>query len=138
VLTAASEAEVWVGTDLGLAYSSDGGATWRKIEVEAPAAPLDLMSAVAFPSPFSQRRDGRITFRYGLAFGGTITLDVYDFAGRRVARVVDGEYRGPNGRIEEYWNGLRDGGGDAANGVYFYTIELDGKAAARGKLVILN
>jgi len=138
VLTAASENEVWVGTDLGLAYSSDGGATWRKVEVEAPAAPLDLKSAVAFPSPFAQRRDGRMTFRYALAFGGVITLDVYDFAGRRVARVVDGEYRGPGDRIDEYWNGLRDDGGDAANGVYFFIIELDGKAAARGKFAILN
>ena len=138
VLTAASEAEVWAGTDLGLAYSSDGGATWRKVEVTAPAGPLDLTRAVAFPSPFAQRRDGRITFRYALAYGGTITLNVYDFAGRRVARVVDGEYRGPGDRIDEYWNGLRDDGGDAANGVYFFTIELDGKAAARGKFVILN
>lgn len=138
VLTAASEAEVWVGTDLGLAYSSDGGATWRKIEVTPPAAPLDLTRGVAFPSPFAQRRDLVLTFRYALAFGGTVTLDVYDFAGRRVARVVDHEYRGPGDRIDEYWNGLRDDGGDAANGVYFFTIELDGKAAARGKFVILN
>jgi hypothetical protein len=138
VLTAASEAEVWAGTDLGLAYSSDGGATWRKVEVTAPAAPLDLVRAVAFPSPFAQRRDGRVTFRYGLAYGGTITLDVYDFAGRRVTRVVDAEYRGPGDRIDEHWNGLRDDGRDAANGVYFFIIELDGKAAARGKFVILN
>jgi hypothetical protein len=138
VVTAASEAEVWAGTDLGLAYSLDNGATWRKVEVTPPAAPLDLARAVAFPSPFAQRRDGVITFRYALAYGGSITLDVYDFAGRRVARVVDHEYRGPGDRLDEYWNGLRDDGGDAGNGVYFFTIELDGKAAARGKFVILN
>jgi hypothetical protein len=137
-VAAASETEVWAGTERGLAYSADGGATWRKVELTPPAGPADQPVAFAFPSPFAQRRDGQITFRYGLASGGTVTLEVYDFAGRLVKRLVDNKYRGPGDRIDEKWNGLRDDGKDAANGVYFFALTVDGRAAARGKFVILN
>lgn len=137
-LGAASEAEVWAGTDYGLGFSSDSGATWRKIELTPPAARADLPKAFAYPSPFAVDRDGFMTIRYGLAFGGTVTLDVYDFAGRRVKRLVDHEYRGPGDRIDEYWRGESERGTPAANGIYFFTLEVDGEAAARGKFVVLN
>lgn len=137
-LAAESEEYVWAGTDLGLGFSSDSGATWRKIELTPPAARADLPKAFAFPSPFAQNRDGFITIRYGLAYGGTVTLDIYDFAGRRVKRLVDHEYRNPGDRIDEYWLGYRDDGTPAANGIYFFTLEAGGEAAARGKFVVLN
>jgi len=137
-VAAASATEVWAGTDFGLGYSSDSGATWRKIELTPPAGRIDLPAAFAFPSPFVQERDYFMTIRYGLARGGTVTLDIYDFAGRRVKRLVDHEYRGPGERIDEYWRGSREDGTPAANGVYFFTLEVDGKAAARGKFVVLN
>jgi hypothetical protein len=137
-LAAESERYVWAGTDLGLAVSSDGGATWRKIELTPPAGRADLPEAFAFPSPFSRYRDGFITIRYGLAYGGTVTLDIYDFAGRRVKRLVNGEYRGPGDRIDEIWRGEREGGAPAANGIYFFTLKVDGEAAARGKFVVLD
>ena len=137
-LGAPSEEEVWAGTDFGLGFSSDSGATWRKIELTPPAGRADLPKAFAFPSPFAYDRDGFMTIRYGLAFGGTVTLDVYDFAGRRVKRLVDHEYRGPGDRIDEYWRGESERGERAANGIYFFTLEVDGEAAARGKFVVLN
>ncbi|UCH78812.1 MAG: hypothetical protein JSU81_02360, partial [Candidatus Coatesbacteria bacterium] len=137
-VAAESQTDVWAGTNKGVAYSADSGATWRKVEITPPAGPADLPVAFAFPSPFAQRRDVWITFRYGLASGGTVTLEVYDFAGRLVKRLVDSEYRGPGDRIDEQWNGLRDDGKDAANGVYFFALAVDGRPAARGKFVILN
>ncbi len=137
-VAAASATEVWAGTDYGLGYSGDSGATWRKIELTPPAGRVDLPAAFAFPSPFAQDRDYFMTIRYGLARGGTVTLDIYDFAGRRVTRLVDNEYRGPGERIDEYWRGEREDGTPAANGVYFFTLEVDGEAAARGKFVVLN
>jgi hypothetical protein len=144
-VAAASETEVWAGTEPvpglfpgGLGFSSDSGATWRKIELTPPAGRADLPKAFAFPSPFAQNRDGFITIRYGLAYGGTVTLDIYDFAGRRVKRLVDHEYRNPGDRIDEYWRGYRDDGTPAANGIYFFTLEVGGEAAARGKFVVLN
>ncbi len=137
-VAAASAMEVWAGTDLGLGLSGDSGATWRKIELTPPAGRADLPKAFAFPSPFAQDRDGFMTIRYGLAYGGAVTLDIYDFAGRRVKRLVNHEYRGPGDRIDEYWRGYREDGTPAANGVYFFTLEVDGEAAARGKFVVLN
>jgi hypothetical protein len=137
-LGAVSEAEVWAGTDYGLGYSSDGGVTWRKVELTPPAGRADLPKAFAFPSPFANDRDGFMTIRYGLAFGGSVTLDIYDFAGRRVKRLVDHEHRDPGDRIDEYWRGEREDGTLAANGIYFFTLEVDGEAAARGKFVVLN
>jgi hypothetical protein len=137
-LAAESERYIWAGTDLGLGISSDGGATWRKIDLTPPAGRADLPKAFAFPSPFSPYRDGFITIRYGLAYGGTVTLDIYDFAGRRVRRLVNGEYRGPGDRIDEIWRGEREDGAPAANGIYFFTLQVDGEAAARGKFVVLD
>jgi len=137
-LAAASEEEVWAGTAVGLAYSLDSGATWRAVDLSPKAGPLDLPTAFAFPNPFSPSRDGFITFRYALAGGGNVSLDIYDFAGRRVKRLVDNEYRGPGERIDERWYGVREERGPAANGVYFFTLELDGEPAARGKFVILE
>jgi hypothetical protein len=137
-IAAASQMEVWAGTELGLGVSGDGGATWRKIELTPPAGRADLPKAFAFPSPFSRYRDGFITIRYGLAYGGTVTLDIYDFAGRRVKRLVNGEYRGPGDRVDEYWRGEREDGAPAANGIYFFTLQVDGEAAARGKFVVLD
>ncbi len=137
-VAAASETEVWAGTDFGLGFSKDSGATWRKIELTPPAGRADLLKAFAFPSPFARNRDGFMTIRYGLAYGGTVTLDIYDFAGRRVKRLVNHEYRGPGDRIDEYWRGAREDGTPAANGIYFFTLEVGGEAAARGKFVVLN
>jgi hypothetical protein len=137
-LGAASAEEVWAGTDYGLGFSSDSGATWRKIELTPPAGRADLPKAFAYPSPFAVDRDGFMTIRYGLAFGGTVTLDIYDFAGRRVKRLIDHEYRGPGDRIDEYWRGESERGERAANGIYFFMLEVDGEAAARGKFVVLN
>jgi hypothetical protein len=137
-VAAVSEAEVWAGTDYGLGYSDDGGVTWRKIELSPPAGRADLPKAFAFPSPFANDRDGFMTIRYGLAYGGDVTLDIVDFAGRRVKRLVDNEYRAPGDRIDEYWRGEREDGTLAANGIYFFTLEVDGEAAARGKFVVLN
>jgi hypothetical protein len=135
---AASESDVWAGTYEGLGYSVDGGATWRRIDLSPRASPLDLPRAFAFPSPFAPERDGELTIRYALAGTAAVTIDIYDFAGRRVKRLVDHQARGPGDRIDDAWNGYRDDGERAANGVYFFTIDVDGKAAARGKFVLLE
>ncbi len=137
-MAAASETDVWAGTAYGLGFSDDSGRTWRKVELTPRTKPLDLAEAFAFPVPFAPGPFSFVTFRYALAAGGTITLDVYDFAGRRVKRVVDHEYRDAGERVDELWDGAREDGATAANGVYYFTIELNGAAAARGKFVILR
>lgn len=137
-LGAVSAAEVWAGTAAGLALSEDSGKTWRRVYLSPKPKPLDLDDAFAFPSPFSAARDGFVTFRYALDWGATVKLDVYDFAGRRVKRVVDNEYRAPGERIDERWDGRRENGALAANGVYFFVIQINGTPKARGKFVIVQ
>jgi hypothetical protein len=139
-MAAASETEVWAGTYDGLGYSTDSGATWQAIDLSPRTRPLDLPAAFAFPSPYDFSADnvGPLTFRYALAAPAVVTLEVYDFAGRLVKRVVDNQPRPAGDRIDETWDGRRDDGANAANGVYFFVIKTGGAVAATGKFVILD
>jgi len=136
-LGAVSETEVWAGTNLGVAYSLDSGATWFGVDISPRPKPLDLANAFAYPNPCSLSKREALTIRYALAYQANVTIDIFDYAGRRVTRLVDNQARGPGDRIDEPWDGNRDDGDNAAGGIYFFTIQVDGAAAARGKFVIV-
>jgi hypothetical protein len=68
--------------------------------------------------------------------GGDVVLEIYDLAGRKLLR-----NRGslaPGGVLPEFtWDGLLDGGRDAAAGVYLYVIRL-GDRAVSGRILLLR
>jgi len=87
-------------------------------KVVAPTAVAEATSPVpdsllrSSPNPF----DGATTVRYEVPRDATVTLDVYDAAGRLVTSLVSGEHRAA-GVYEARLDGT-----DLPSGVYFYRL----------------
>jgi len=58
---------------------------------------------------------------------GRLTIDVVDPAGRRVARLAEGERGAASYSFS--WDGRTAGGRRAGAGAYFLRVSLDGRAA---------
>jgi hypothetical protein len=84
-----------------------------------------------FPNPFNPFT----TIRFGLRYGGQVTLRIYDAAGRPVRTLVDDVLE--PGLHTAQWDGRNDGGTRAASGVYFYRIRTAGFERTR-KMVLLR
>jgi hypothetical protein len=81
-----------------------------------------------YPNPFAQETQLEV----GLPSAGTITVDVYDVAGRRVRELATDGVKG--------WQGIAltgvDGrGAPLASGVYFYKIHAGGETLTRKMLI---
>jgi hypothetical protein len=86
----------------------------------------------AFPSPFGQST----ALQLYLPEDDEVTLELFDIAGRRVARLLE---RSPqeSGFHTVTWPGTDDEGRHLAPGVYFYRLEV-GETVLRGKLMHLR
>jgi hypothetical protein len=73
-----------------------------------------------------------IALRFTLARDQEAKLDVFDVAGRKVARIV---HKGTTGENVALWDGRRADGARAAAGVYFYALE--GVTRSASKLVLV-
>lgn len=86
---------------------------------------VDVLALDAYPNPFNPQ----VTLRFSLPGDGPVTLDVFDVAGRRVARLVRGEMAAGDHAVT--WRAPR-----AAAGVYLARLETsDGVRACRVALV---
>ncbi len=74
-----------------------------------------------FPDPFGPETQ----VSYELPQPGRVTLRVYGVSGRLVRTLVDAESR-EAGSHTVTWNGRDDAGRDAASGIYFCRLEVDG------------
>lgn len=79
-----------------------------------PAKPAAGPDAVLMAPPFPNPARGRVSLRFALPTASRVNLDVFDAAGRRVARLLDGEVAA-GWHIAE-WGALANG---SAAGVYF-------------------
>jgi len=96
----------------------------------AGEGPLDLTLAPCWPNPVHDAT--RIEF--ALPRSGTVTLQIYDLAGRCVRRLFTGS--APWGTRQLIWDGRDDGGRDVADGVYFYRLEAGGEVRTRKLLLV--
>jgi hypothetical protein len=127
---------VWAGTNDGLAYTQDDGATWDQLISSPPIAPG--YDTYAFPSPFSPSREELgVRIRYRLPSDGTVTITVYDFNLEKVATPVSGQLRSGGEELTDFWDGHNSSGDRAANGIYFYQIE-GGGTTMWGKVAVLD
>ena len=85
-----------------------------------------------YPNPFNPAT----TIVFDLAHGGSVRVDVFDVAGRRVRTLVNAKLdAGWNHRAS--WNGRDETGQAVATGLYFCRLEAAGQSATR-KLVLLK
>ncbi|MCB9504270.1 MAG: hypothetical protein H6696_20285, partial [Deferribacteres bacterium] len=122
---------MWVGGPDGLAISDDDGTSWNILRGSVKPGENGEPRTYAYPSPFSHSRhnqlggDGHLRFQYTTLGETYVTLRIYDFAMDIVKEVVNGKARS-QGEFYEVWDGYNEHGELAANGVYFYSINLDG------------
>lgn len=147
-----SRVALWAGADNGLGRSVDGGRTWTILSFPLKTRSLDTGTVIgtgglvdidgvrtyAAPSPFAPSQGQRCRFVYSLAEDARITIEIYDFASRRVRTLVNAVDRAGPGNHGENWDGLDEDGRAVANGVYFFRVETDDGDRAFGNIVVLE
>ncbi|MBM3320388.1 MAG: hypothetical protein FJY73_06905 [Candidatus Eisenbacteria bacterium] len=99
------------------------------IEGASSPAPFPLF-AVASPNPVP--REGAARVRFDLPRGAEVAIDVFDLAGRRVARIP--ETRFPAGENGIAWHPERLG---VSSGAYFLKFYVDGRAIPGGRKILI-
>jgi hypothetical protein len=110
----------------------EGGAQRVLFETEAVTVPPRVLALMQnHPNPFNPST----TIEYSLPESGYVSLAVFDVAGRRVARLVDGKQeQGPHA---VQWTGRDQNGAAVASGLYFYKLDF-GKESLTRKMVFLR
>ncbi len=140
----ADEGALWVGTADGLAHTSTNGYWWDIFRAFVPTGKEGEKRTYAYPNPFSPMRhnqlggDGFVRFQYNTRGAARVTVKVFDFAMDLVKTVVEDKFLAAAGDYAEVWSGRNDYGDAVANGVYFYSVEIDGDGTYWGKVLIVN
>ncbi|MCE5248780.1 T9SS type A sorting domain-containing protein [bacterium] len=147
---------LWVTGSDGIARSHDWGKNWEifqgvtrvkaldnnKIENIGISSRFDNVETYAYPNPFSpKRRDisySLTKIHYSLVEQSDITVRIYDYQGRIIRTLVDGEGRAGGLSHDEVWDGKDSDMHVVPNGVYFYLIKTDKGDSARGKIMVLD
>ena len=85
-----------------------------------------------YPNPFNPST----TIRYDLPEPVNVDITVYDVTGRRVRRLLDGEYM-EAGSHSVVWDGRNDAGGTVDTGVYFCRLRAGAFSQTR-KMVLMK
>ncbi len=100
-------------------------------EIQSDNLPAEFGLTQNFPNPFNPATN----IRFALPRLSDVTLDIYNIEGRRVKRLVDGQYSA--GVYNVTWDGQNEQGNDVATGVYFYRLEA-GEYVASKKMILLK
>jgi hypothetical protein len=84
------------------------------VAVSVPGAGAGTPQLTAGPSPFRDRL--RVSFAHPGLDGAALRVEVFDLAGRRVARLLEGTVRGAETRLT--WDGRDDVGAPVPAGLY--------------------
>ena len=104
----------------GLAGFDDSDADFSKgTSTDGPDSPTirDFYLAQNVPNPFNPVT----TVRFGMPVSSSVSLRIYDTAGRLIRVLIDGNREA--GHHETVWDGLDGAGRPVASGVYFYRLQ---------------
>jgi M6 family metalloprotease-like protein len=93
--------------------------------------PGTVMLAQSRPNPFARTA----AIRYGLPREMTVSLDVYDMSGRRIANLASG--RQPEGFHTVVWDGRSTSGERVPSGVYLYRLKA-GDVVLNKKMLFMH
>ena len=140
----AENGNLWIGTADGLAFTQDNGYSWDITRAFVPTGKGSTPRTYAYPNPFSPLRhnqlgdDGYARFQYNTQKSTSVTIKIFDFAMDLVTTIVENKTMPDPGDFSEVWNGRNDYGDAVANGVYFYSVDLEGDGTHWGKIMIVN
>jgi hypothetical protein len=132
---------LWIGTEDGLASSSDNGQTWSifrsdiPLHPEVPSDEVPDVESYAYPNPFTPSTDGIVRIRYELQAEQHVTIRIFDFGMNLIRTVVD-ESKSAGVR-EERWDGLDDRGLRIPSGPYLYSIDSS-DGTTWGKILVVQ
>lgn len=117
--------------DVRLVTQARPGTGTAVAEEYTASTPVGFDLGQNYPNPFNSST----VVRFSLARSGPVHLAVFNAAGQRVARLVEGERAG--GLYSVRWDGVDDEGQRLGTGVYLYALEAGGSVQTR-KLLILR
>jgi len=123
----ATGAEGWYIDDVYLIGDGPGAASVREIELR----PERLAMHANLPNPFG---GAGTLLRFDLPQPAPVRLEVFDAAGRLVRTLVAGSLAA--GQHSVFWNGLDANGHAVGSGVYFSTLDADGRRVGRRMLMV--
>ncbi len=132
---------VWVGSGDGLARTIDTVQSpwvgkWKIFRAYREVTSTN--ETYAAPNPFSPKDEVvRIFFKTGKT-SSDVTVRVFDFGMSPVRTVVQNANRQDPNMLWVVWDGKRNDGSQAANGIYFYRIEVDKDLTFWGKILLLQ
>jgi hypothetical protein len=86
---------------------------------------LGVFAAEAFPNPFDNEGQN-VRIRWTQSRDALVTVEIFDFAGDFVARVIDSKPMSPSQASEGItWGGTSSSGTPLANGGYLAHIQLN-------------
>ncbi|UCE65206.1 MAG: exo-alpha-sialidase [Candidatus Zixiibacteriota bacterium] len=126
--------DIWAGGSDGVIKGQAG--SW-----DVYRSSIDAAEHYAYPSPFSPTHVTRqgATIHFKPLVDTYATIKIYDINLELVKIVADGVFR--RGGVESddiLWDGANGDGDLAANGIYFYRIELDSGEDLWGKVVLIK
>jgi len=92
----------------------------------------------AAPNPFAPNLEVTRIFYKTNKNSAKITIKIFDFGMNPVRTVIQNAVRSSNEGLFTMWDGKNDDGYVAANGVYFYRIEIDDDSPQWGKIILLQ
>jgi hypothetical protein len=93
--------------------------------------PLSIKLYQNYPNPFNPST----TISFEIYELMNISLIIYDVLGKEIYRLIDNkEFNTGEHRV--VWNGLKENGGKAASGIYFYRLITDSKVLSRSMILL--
>ncbi|MFW5955351.1 MAG: FlgD immunoglobulin-like domain containing protein [Rhodothermales bacterium] len=109
-------------------FSFDVTGTSREAAV---VLPTDYKLSANYPNPFNPST----TFTFTLPVDKSVSVRVYDVAGRQVKTLIADQYL-LQGTHEVTWDGTNDAGNTVASGTYLYSLEFGNFRQTRKMLLI--
>jgi hypothetical protein len=100
---------------------------------DGPGTPsLSVWGLVAYPNPFNSGT----TFRFHLEREGSVRLEIFDLAGRRVRHSTESETA--KGEIRVAWDARDQAGRKLPSGTYFCRVFHDGAMASGVRIILVK
>lgn len=130
---------IWIGTSKGtIRIKRSNLGDQQLTRVYDPGAEV-----YAYPNPFTPQEGGTVNFHFPMSRDGYVTVEVYDFALKLVARPIDhrffasGVHPAPHEVGLPIWDGRNGKGEVAAVGMYYFKVTYDNGDVKWGKVAVI-